>query len=72
MSATTRRFEYDVVELKEKMFAVRGSAPTDKLRALLNERAAQGWQVKSLISGDVSGTLGKRDGWMVVFERPAT
>lgn len=67
----SQRFEYDVVEVKEKAFTVRGTAPSEKVRALLNQRASQGWQLKNLIGGEVAGAvLGKRDGWMVIFERP--
>ena len=64
-----QRFEYDVVELREKWLDAAGSAPTDKLRRLLNERATAGWQLKNLVSAEVAGMIGKRDGWMVIFER---
>lgn len=61
--------EYDVIELREKMIGMRGDAPTDKLRSLLNARAKAGWRLKHLVHADVAGLVGKRDGWMVIFER---
>jgi len=67
-----QRFEYDVVELREKLLDGYGSAPTDKLRGLLNARAAEGWQLKHLVTAEVAGMLGKRDGWMVILERPVS
>jgi hypothetical protein len=67
--ATGQRFEYDVVEIREKLLDAYGSAPTDKLRKLLNDRAREGWQLKHMISGEVAGLVTKRDGWMVIFER---
>ena len=68
-AAAVRRFEYDVVELREKLLDGYGSAPTDKLRNLLNARAGSGWQLKTLVSAEVAGIVGKRDGWMVILER---
>ena len=67
-----QRFEYDVVEIREKFLDARGSAPSDKLRSLLNERARDGWQLKNLVSAEVTGMVGKRDGWMVILERTVT
>ncbi len=61
--------EYDVVELREKLLSGRGSAPTEALKRLLNERAAEGRRLRQLISGEVAGLVGKREGWMVVLER---
>lgn len=68
-SPLARTHEYDVVEIREKLLSGRGSAPSQALRALLNERAAQGWRLKNLVSGEVAGMVGKREGWMVIFER---
>lgn len=64
-----QRYEYDVVELREKLLDGKGSAPTIKLRGLLNDRARDGWQLKHLVGAEVAGLIGKRDGWMVIFER---
>lgn len=68
-SADDALYEYDVVELREKLLEARGSAPTDKLRSLLNERAADGWRLKAVVAADVAGMVTKREGWMVIFER---
>ena len=65
-----QRFEYDVVELREKyLMAGHGSAPTDGLRGLLNDRARAGWQLKHIVQAEVAGMVTKRDGWMVILER---
>jgi hypothetical protein len=61
--------EYDVVEVREKLLDGRGSAPTDKLRSLLNERARDGWVLRTITSAEVAGMIGKRDGFIIVFER---
>jgi hypothetical protein len=43
----------------------------DKLERLLNEHAAQGWQLKTITSADVKGRLGPGgvEGLLVTFER---
>jgi hypothetical protein len=72
-------YEYDVIELRERGAFSRafsgkgGSAPSEQLKALLNERAADGWQMKAMVSGDVTGALGgKKEGWMLIMERAKT
>jgi hypothetical protein len=69
VNGISRRREKGVVELREKLFQGTGSAPTDKLRNMLNERARQGSQLKHLVTAEVAGMVGKREGWMVIFER---
>ena len=63
------RYEYRVVELREKM--VGGKMSGDKLERVLNEHAAQGWQLKAITSADVKGRLGPGgvEGLLVTFER---
>ena len=63
------RYEYKVVELREKM--VGGKMSGDKLERILNEHAAQGWQLKAITSADVKGRLGPGgvEGLLVTFER---
>lgn len=69
MSLTTPRFEYRVVELREKL--LRGSAPTEKLQQILSEHARVGWQLKTITSVDVAGRVtGAVSGLLVTFERP--
>ena len=66
-----QRFEY-------KAETVRSSLVGDKIDAgdleeLLNERAAEGWQLKSLTATTVKGRLGPggTEGLLAVVERPA-
>ena len=63
------RYEYKVVELREKMIG--GKMSGDKLERVLNEHAAQGWQLKAITSADVKGRLGPGgvEGLLVTFER---
>ncbi len=67
----TERFEYKVVELREKLLG--GKMSGAKLEELLNEHAAQGWQVKAITSAEVKGRIGPGgvDGILVTFERRA-
>ena len=62
-------YEYKVAELREKMIG--GKISGDKLQKLLNEHAAQGWQLKAITSADVKGRVGPGgvDGLLVTFER---
>ena len=67
--APGQRFEYDVLELREKLLSGAGSAPSQKLRNLLNDRARQGWEFKFLVAAEVEGVVGGRAGWMAILER---
>jgi hypothetical protein len=67
----SQRYEY-------KVETVRSSLMGDKmdgggLEDLLNERAGDGWQLKSLTAAQVKGRLGPgaTEGMLAVFERPA-
>ena len=64
------RYEYTVVELREG--AIGGKMSGDKLEKLLNQHAAQGWQLKAITSVDVKGRVGPGgvEGLLVTFERP--
>jgi hypothetical protein len=66
---TSRRYEYKVLELREKMLG--GKMSGDKLERILNEHAEQGWQLKAVTSAEVKGRLGPGgvDGLLVTFER---
>ena len=64
------RYEY-------KVETVRSSLMGDKMDAggieeLLNERAAEGWQLRSVTQTTVKGRVGPggTEGLLVVFERP--
>lgn len=62
-------YAYKVVEVREKMIG--GKMSGGKLEQLLNEHAAQGWQLKAITSTEVKGRLGPGgvEGLLVTFER---
>ena len=63
------RYQYTVVELRDGMIG--GKMSGDKLEQVLNEHAAQGWQLKAITSADVKGRVGPggTEGLLVTFER---
>ena len=65
-----RDSQYTVVELREGMIG--GKLSGDKLEQVLNEQAAQGWQLKAITSVEVKGRVGPGgvEGLLVTFERP--
>ncbi len=67
---TSRRYEYKVLELREKLLG--GKMSGDKLERILNEQAEAGWQLKSITSAEVKGRIGPGgvEGLLVTFERP--
>lgn len=62
-------YQYKVVELREKMLG--GKLSGDRLEKVLNEHAAQGWQLRAITAADVKGRLGPGgvEGLLVTFER---
>ncbi len=66
----TQRFEYKVVQLREGMLG--GKMSDGKLEKVLNEQAAEGWQLRAITGADVKGRLGPGgvEGLLVTFERP--
>ena len=64
------RFEYKVAEVREGMIG--GKMSGDKLEKVLNQHAAQGWQLRAITSVDVKGRVGPGgvEGLLVTFERP--
>lgn len=62
-------YAYKVVELREKMLG--GKVSGEKLEQVLNEHAAQGWQLRAITSADVKGRVGPGavEGLLVTFER---
>jgi hypothetical protein len=64
------RYEYKVVELREGLIG--GKMSGDKLEKVLNQHAAQGWQVKAITAVEVKGRVGPGgvEGMLVTFERP--
>ena len=67
----TARFEYRVVEVREKLIG--GKMSGDKLEKLLNDNAREGWQLRAITSTEVKGRVGPGgvEGLLVTFERPA-
>ena len=65
-----QRYTYKVVEVREKMIG--GKMSGGKLEKLLNDHAADGWQLKAITSAEVKGRVGPGgvDGLLVTFERP--
>jgi hypothetical protein len=66
----TQRFEY-------KVETVRSSLVGDKIDSggveeMLNDRAREGWQLKTLTGAQVKGRIGPgaTEGLLAVFERP--
>jgi len=66
----TQRYQYKVVELREALFG--GKVSGSKLQNILNEHAAQGWQLKAITSAEVKGRVGPGgvEGVLITFERP--
>ena len=64
------RYEYAVVELREGMIG--GKMSGGKLEKLLNQHAAQGWQLKAITAVEVKARVGPGgvEGVLVTFERP--
>ena len=64
------RFEYKVDEIREGMLG--GKMSGDKLEKVLNDRAADGWQLRAVTSVEVKGRVGPGgvEGVLVTFERP--
>jgi Domain of unknown function (DUF4177) len=63
------RYEYKCVEVREAIFG-RGGMSAKNLERLLNEHAAQGWQLKAITGTDVRGRVTREvEGLLVTFER---
>jgi hypothetical protein len=65
-----QRFRYKVVQVREGLMG--GKLSDDKLERILNDEAADGWQLKAITAADVKGRLGPGgvEGLLVTFERP--
>jgi Domain of unknown function (DUF4177) len=62
-------YEYKVVELREKIIG--GKMSGDKLEKVLNDHAAQGWQLKAITAVEVKGRVGPGgvEGLLITLER---
>jgi uncharacterized protein DUF4177 len=60
-----------VIELREGVLG--GKMSGDKLEKVLNQHAAQGWQLRAITAVAVKGRMGPGgvEGVLVTFERPA-
>jgi hypothetical protein len=60
------------MELRESLIG--GALSGDKLEAILNDEAREGWMLKSITHADVKGRVGPGavEGLVLTFERPVT
>ncbi|MFF0145446.1 uncharacterized protein DUF4177 [Amycolatopsis sulphurea] len=65
-----QRYVYQVVEVREKMLG--GKISGDRLEKLLNDRAGEGWRLKTITAAEIKGRVGPGgvEGLLVTFERP--
>ncbi len=65
-----QRYEYRVVEVREGLIG--GKMSGDKVEKVLNGKARDGWQLKTLTAADVKGRIGPgaAEGLLATFERP--
>ena len=65
-----QRYEYKVETVRSSM--VGDKIDSGDLENLLNDRASEGWQLKSLTETQVKGRIGPggTEGLLAVFERP--
>ncbi|MGI8536473.1 MAG: DUF4177 domain-containing protein [Mycobacteriales bacterium] len=65
-----QRYEYLVVEIREGMIG--GKMSGDKVEKVLNDKAQNGWQLKTLTAVEVKGRVGPGgiEGMLATFERP--
>ena len=65
-----QRFEYKAEQIRSAL--VGDKIDAGSVEELLNDRAKEGWQLKSLVSTTVKGRIGPggTEGLLAVFERP--
>jgi hypothetical protein len=66
----TQRFEYKVETVRSSL--VGDKIDSGGLEEMLNDRAREGWQLKTLSGAQVKGRIGPgaTEGLLAVFERP--
>ena len=66
----TQRFEYLCITIREGIIG--DSVKPGKVEDALNDKAKEGWQLKTLTAADVKGRIGPgaSEGLLAVFERP--
>lgn len=65
-----QRYEYLVITIREGLIG--GSIKAGKVQDVLNDKAREGWQLKTLTAADVKGRIGPgaAEGLLATFERP--
>lgn len=65
-----QRYEYLVEEIREGLIG--GKINGGKVQKVLNDKARDGWQLKTLTSVEVKGRIGPggTEGLLATFERP--
>ena len=65
-----QRFEYLVEEIREAIMG--GKMSGDRVQKVLNDKAEDGWQLKTLTAVEVKGRVGPggTEGVLAIFERP--
>ena len=65
-----QRYEYLVETIREGL--VGDAVKPGKVQDVLNDKAKDGWQLKTLTAADVKGRIGPgaTEGLLAVFERP--
>ena len=61
---------YKVVELKVKDFFAQGQMKAKHLEKLLNEHAAEGWELDRLLEAEMQGFVGPKEVILAVFKKP--
>ena len=66
----TQRYEYLVETIREGL--VGDAVKPGRVQEVLNHKARDGWQLRSLTAADVKGRIGPgaTEGLLAVFERP--
>ncbi len=67
-----QRYEYLVITIREALIG--DAVKPGKVQDALNDKAKEGWQLKTLTAADVKGRIGPgaTEGLMAVFERPVS
>ncbi len=65
-----QRYEYLVTTIREALIG--DAVKPGKVQDALNDKAKDGWQLKTLTAADVKGRIGPgaTEGLLAVFERP--
>ena len=68
----SQRYEYLVITIREGL--VGDAVKPGKVQDALNEKAQEGWQLKTLTAADVKGRVGPgaTEGLLATFERPVS